>query len=1065
MNRPLFISPKLATILQTLVALTAVLLATSNRCAVCAEPVCTDEGCHHLDGSVGLAAGEFQSLVSALTKLDRRLAVEIDTQIICESCPVQKVLEPYCLLEVSINAESRVKVDPGKAKLDLTQGQWATYLVKVANLAGVTAPLKVTSQQALKSNAAGSLAANRDRWLQIEMPKPEPLPTKLTGRQLQYCVIRVRTDSVGKRTAILAMDVGQGTADIGFRNDVMLTFCCEPSDPANARDAKIQTVALSSTRSELENARRPGSDAELKQWLENMVWYHNYSSDEIRQATGLSEDEITAALSRFQITQQSKPNREQSELMLLPYPGGRHPRIGFLDGAVRPQRETKASVFTPWDPSSYVVLDVPEAIWSNLGLTYLAHTHIPTIWEKQNETLEQLEWKQRPNGSLECVRTLPNGISFGTKLVPHADAIRMEMWLTNGSSELLTDLRVQNCVLLKAAQGFNQQTKDNKVYWGPYAACRNESGDRWIISAWDPVQRAWGNEDCPCLHSDPQFPDCHPGETEKLLGWLSFYEGTNIHREFQRIERTGWRVRTPSEADTTPVEGVVLDSQTGQPLPARVHIQDSRGKWHLVRSLGGNAVNYDCLQPHLPDSPEVHTTLSADPFVANLPAGEYIFRVERGKEYIPVVKQVSIGDEPLQLEFELRRWINMAERGWYSGDTHVHRPIVELPNVILAEDLNVALPLTYWVTKSDTHPVDANGDAQYVDQGLIEVDPTHVIYPTNTEYEVFSIGPRSHTLGAVFVLNHQSPLEVGAPPVKPIAKLARQQGALLDLDKHSWPWSMMLVPTMNVDLFELANNHIWQTPFAFRKWTLNTSPQFMGLEKDQDGFTEWGWIDYGFQTYYTLVNCGFRMRVSGGTASGVHPVQLGFGRVYVHLPDGFSYESWIAGLNAGRSFVTTGPMLDVTFNGQDPGHTFTYQSPNEARLAIDGTVESKRPLERIELVVNGRVSKVIVPDNKSRPSSGFATVLSELITDDESFWVAVRCFENHPEGRIRFAHTNPVYVDIADRPLRPRKAEISYLISRMREEIEDNRAILTAEALEEYQNALAIYEDIARAAQ
>ena len=68
---------------------------------------------------------------------------------------------------------------------------------------------------------------------------------------------------------------------------------------------------------------------------------------------------------------------------MLPYPGGRHPRIGFLEGAIDPQRETKLSVFTPWHDSSYVVADVPEAIWSNLGLTYLAHTHIPTIWTAQ----------------------------------------------------------------------------------------------------------------------------------------------------------------------------------------------------------------------------------------------------------------------------------------------------------------------------------------------------------------------------------------------------------------------------------------------------------------------------------------------------------------------------------------------------------------------------------------------------------------------------------------------------------------------------------------------------------
>jgi dienelactone hydrolase len=45
----------------------------------------------------------------------------------------------------------------------------------------------------------------------------------------------------------------------------------------------------------------------------------------------------------------------------------------------------------------------------------------------------------------------------------------------------------------------------------------------------------------PCLHSDPKFPDCGPGETKRLRGWLSFYEGRDIEGEFRRIDRTGWR--------------------------------------------------------------------------------------------------------------------------------------------------------------------------------------------------------------------------------------------------------------------------------------------------------------------------------------------------------------------------------------------------------------------------------------------------------------------------------------------------------------------------------------------
>src|SRR5438309_544724 len=153
---------------------------------------------------------------------------------------------------------------------------------------------------------------------------------------------------------------------------------------------------------DLANARKPADDAELRYWLENMVWFHRFSAEEIRAATGLAENEISTALKRFEISAETRPKRKAgAPLLVLPYPGGRHPRIGFLEGAINPQRETKISVFTPWDESSYVVVDVPEAIWSNLGLIYLAHTHVPTVWTKKGTELAKLEWNRRPDGNFD----------------------------------------------------------------------------------------------------------------------------------------------------------------------------------------------------------------------------------------------------------------------------------------------------------------------------------------------------------------------------------------------------------------------------------------------------------------------------------------------------------------------------------------------------------------------------------------------------------------------------------------------------------------------------------------
>jgi predicted amidohydrolase len=292
----------------------------------------------------------------------------------------------------------------------------------------------------------------------------------------------------------------------------------------------------------LTNFRRPAGEAELRYWLENMVVCHRFSPGEVSLATGLTVDEATSAIRTFGLSGRRPPARAaDAPLRVLPYPGGRHPRLGFLEGAVAPQRETKVSVFAPWDDADYVVVDVPEAIFSNLGLIYLAHTHVPTIWDPQGIQLPRLEWNRREDGSLDHERLLPNGIAFGAKVIPTSSGVRMELWLRNGTREKMTGLRVQNCVMLKAAKGFNQQTNTNKVFQSPYAAVRSGDGRRWIITAWEPCDRLWGNDQVPCLHADPRFPDCPPGETVRLRGWLSFYEGEDVRAEFKRLDAAGWR--------------------------------------------------------------------------------------------------------------------------------------------------------------------------------------------------------------------------------------------------------------------------------------------------------------------------------------------------------------------------------------------------------------------------------------------------------------------------------------------------------------------------------------------
>ena len=498
-------------------------------------------------------------------------------------------------------------------------------------------------------------------------------------------------------------------------------------------------------------------------------------------------------------------------------------------------------------------------------------------------------------------------------------------------------------------------------------------------------------------------------------------------------------------ADAT-LRGEVLDADTGKPIACRISIRGADGKYYFAKSASTDGSAVDYRKQASKESFESHVTLSAHPFTAALPPGPCTITVQRGKEYLPETRKVEVGDAGAQVQVKLKRWINMAERGWYSGETHVHRMPDVLPNVMLAEDLNVALPITSWVQQAYASPRSSNTAGAQVpnDARVTEVDPTHVFYSRNTEYEIFTVDKKKHTLGALFLLNHKTLFEEGMPPVRPIVEKARAEGALLELDKHNWPWSAMLAPVFNVDLYELANNHMWETEFAFRDFGA-PAPEFMKIEKEKDakGYTEKGWIDYTFQNYYAFLNCGLRMRPTAGCASGVHPVPLGFGRVYVKVDGPFSYDAWIKGLNDGRSFVTTGPMLSVAYE--------------KKRDLLTITAESATPLLSIQVIVNGEVSATAKPENLETPGKGYVSTVMAKPAVEESSWIAVRCFEDRPDKRVRFAHSAPLYLDVAGKPLRPRRVDVEFLLKRVEDEVVRNREVLNPESLAEYQEAADFY--------
>ena len=158
---------------------------------------------------------------------------------------LQQALDRYALLGVHINPEMRVKVVQGDAKPELMQDGWRQFLVKVANESGTTAPLAVVSPnaQSVHNVRAATTPSDKlrgkqgepptlklaDLWLDLRTYDAQPLRPTLSGLTVEYRLVQLYSRDAGKREAKIGFNVGQGTQDIGFRNEVDLLFTCLPA--------------------------------------------------------------------------------------------------------------------------------------------------------------------------------------------------------------------------------------------------------------------------------------------------------------------------------------------------------------------------------------------------------------------------------------------------------------------------------------------------------------------------------------------------------------------------------------------------------------------------------------------------------------------------------------------------------------------------------------------------------------------------------------------------------------------------------------------------------------------
>jgi hypothetical protein len=420
----------------------------------------------------------------------------------------------------------------------------------------------------------------------------------------------------------------------------------------------------------------------------------------------------------------------------------------------------------------------------------------------------------------------------------------------------------------------------------------------------------------------------------------------------------------------------IVDGETGQPTSARVGIYGKSGFFRAGNAIPlfvheteeYERVLYDPMWP----SDDKRVFYSPGAFEMGLPPGEYRILVRKGIERLLYEKRfVVVPGEELALNVPMTRWTDMPNKGWYSGDDHIHVrrngennvPIMQwvqaedihVSNIVQMDDINTQSFLQYaWGEQSMF--VDADYVLRSGQEGprtnfrghVLFFNLTHAIYDHDTYYIYEDVFDQAHKMGALGGYAHYG-VAFGA-----------ERGMSID------------VPLGKVDFLEVMENYGMNTTVLHHFW-----------------------------------NMGYRIVPTAGSDFPYNPT-AGNVLTYAYVNAPFSFDGWFDALRAGHTFVTDGPMIEFTVNGKIPGSEIALSEPGRVTIHATAKVNpSIDTLDRLEVLQFGQPIQTATTTS----AAGGLLELSFNLDVSKSTWVAARAF-----GKTSKGHTNAVYIAVNGEP-------------------------------------------------
>lgn len=437
----------------------------------------------------------------------------------------------------------------------------------------------------------------------------------------------------------------------------------------------------------------------------------------------------------------------------------------------------------------------------------------------------------------------------------------------------------------------------------------------------------------------------------------------------------------------------VVDAATDKPTAARIHDSAGDGRFYAPPEAYARI-----------SGQSRHCFFTAGEFTMDVPVGEFSVEAVKGYEYRPAQASVKIAaGATTTVTLRLERMTDLAARGWYPSSTHVHMNyggnLLNTP-----ESLALAAAAEH-VRIVNAHVANTDNrffDYQYFDRG--REHPLHGLFPEvkiafGQEYRsqfyghLYLAGLRDHILLPYGTAYEGGALDSIYPSNADMLRKAKAQGAVTGY----------VHPFGETDPLEGG--------LGSKAFPVDAA---LGLVDTLD----WaGAVRGQLKVWFRMLNNDFPIAPTGGEDSilCLHNRKLiGSVRTYAHLGKDFSVDAWYEALRKGRTFFSTGPLIEFTLNGQLPGGRVDL--PAAGSVTVDAAVWSLAPLNKITLYHRRGVAREFTP----APN---VTRIHATIPVQESDWFALVAEGPHTpalDADYLLAGSNAVRVYVAGGKIRSR---------------------------------------------